>query len=58
VKGGKCIVLRPKLRPLHTLGTYLRFWKVFCKILSAGKSNFIPRELDKAGSMSGQVGYS
>jgi hypothetical protein len=25
VKGGKHMVLRPKSRPLHILGTYLRF---------------------------------
>jgi hypothetical protein len=58
VRGGKCIVLRPKSRPLHTLGTNLKFWKVFCKILSAGKRTYFPRELDTARSMSGQVGYS
>ncbi len=42
-------------RPLHTLGTYLMFWKVFCKILSAGKRTFFPRELDKAGSIYGKL---
>jgi hypothetical protein len=47
----KCIALRPKYSPLHTLGIYLRFWKVFCKIISAGKRNFCPRELDKAVSI-------
>ncbi len=25
VRGGKCIVLRQKYRPVHTLSTYLRF---------------------------------
>jgi hypothetical protein len=58
VKGRKCMVLIPKSRPLHIHGTYLRFWKVFRKILSAGKRNFFPRELDMPGSMSWQVGYS
>ncbi len=58
VRREKSIVLRPKSRPLHTLSTYLRGWKVFCKIFSAGKKSFFPRELNKAGSMSGQVGYS
>jgi hypothetical protein len=43
----KCIALRPKYRPLHTLGIYLRFWNVFCKILSAGKRTFCHRELDR-----------
>jgi hypothetical protein len=36
VRRAKCMTLRPKYRPLHTLGICLRFWKVFCKILSAG----------------------
>jgi hypothetical protein len=55
VRRAKCLVLRPKYRPLHTLGIYLMFWKVFCKILSAGKRTFIPRELDKAGSIYGKM---
>ncbi len=55
VRREKCMALRPKYRPLHTLGTYLRFCKVFCKILSAGKRTFFPRELDKAGSIYGKM---
>jgi hypothetical protein len=49
VRRAKCMALRPKYRPLHTLGIYLRFWKVFCKILSIGKRTFFPTELDKVG---------
>jgi hypothetical protein len=51
----KCMAVRPKYRPLHTLGTYLRFWKVFCKNLSVSKRTFFPRELDKAGSIHGKM---
>jgi hypothetical protein len=29
VRRAKCMALRPKHRPLHTPGIYLRFWKVF-----------------------------
>jgi hypothetical protein len=43
VRRAKCMALRPKYRPLHTLGIYLRFWKVFCKILSSGKRTFFPK---------------
>jgi hypothetical protein len=32
VRRAKCMALRPKYRSLYTLGIYLRFWKVFCKI--------------------------
>jgi hypothetical protein len=32
VRRAKCMALRQKYRPLHTLGIYLKFWKVFCKI--------------------------
>jgi hypothetical protein len=56
--GRKCTILRPKSRSLHTLGTYLRFWKVFGKTVTAGKRNIVPREFDKTGSMSRQVGYN
>jgi hypothetical protein len=49
------MALRPQYRPLHTLGIYLRFWKVSCKILSAGKRTFFPRDLDKAGSIHGKM---
>jgi hypothetical protein len=41
VRGGKCMVLRSK----STLGTNLRFWKVFCNILSAGKRTFFLENL-------------
>jgi hypothetical protein len=50
------MVLRPKYRPLHTLGIYLRFWKVFCKILSVGKRTFFSIELDNIHIW--QNGYS
>jgi hypothetical protein len=49
------MALRPKYRPLHTLGIYLRFWKVFCEILSCGKRTFFPRELDTVGSIYGKM---
>jgi hypothetical protein len=55
VRRAKCMALRPKYRPLHTFGIYLRFWKVFGKILSAGKRTFLPREFDKAGSIYGKM---
>jgi hypothetical protein len=59
VRRAKCMSLRPKHRPSLTLGIYIRSWKVFCKILSAGKRTFFPRELDKAGSIYiWQNGYS
>ncbi len=48
MRRGKCMVLRPKYRPLHTLGIYLRFGRFSVKILSAG-------ELGKAGSIYGKL---
>jgi hypothetical protein len=55
VRRAKCMASRPKYRPLHTLGIYLRIWKVFCKILTAGKRTFFPRELDKTGSIYSKI---
>jgi hypothetical protein len=55
VRRAKCMALRPKYRPLRTLGIYLRFWKVFCKSLISGKRTFFPRKLDKVGSIYGKM---
>jgi hypothetical protein len=55
VRRANCMASRPKYRPLHTLGIYLRFRKVFFEILSPGKRTFFPRELDKAGSIYGKM---
>ncbi len=50
---------RPKHNSQNTIArvqeSRSRFWKVFCKILSASKRTFYPGELDEAGSIYGKM---